>query len=75
MARYRALPTLSEARSPTVYLDDSEPQIFQPCSRQVLSPDSFYVHPDYPIIFIRAERAVNLVQMNGARDRSARRSG
>ncbi len=30
-----------KAPSVTIYLDDSE--------SQVLSPDSFYVHPDYPM--------------------------
>jgi hypothetical protein len=34
-------PPKVKAPSPTIYLDDSESQI--------LSPDSFYVHPDYPM--------------------------
>ena len=33
-------PPKVKAPSVTIYLDDSESQI--------LSPDSFYVHPDYP---------------------------
>ena len=42
-------PPKVKAPFPTIYLDDSESQIFRPCSRQVLSPDSFYVHLDYPM--------------------------
>ena len=34
-------PPRLKAPFPTIYLDDSESQI--------LSPDSFYVHPDYPM--------------------------
>ena len=34
-------PPKVKAPSPTIYLDDSESQI--------LSPDSFYAHPDYPM--------------------------
>ena len=34
-------PPKVKAPSPTIYLDDSESQI--------LSSDSFYVHPDYPM--------------------------
>ena len=37
-------PPKVKAPSPTIYLDDSESQIF-------LSPDSFYGHPDYPMDF------------------------
>ena len=36
----RPLPKV-KAPSVTIYLDDSE--------SQVLSPDSFYAHPDYPM--------------------------
>ena len=42
-------PPKVKAPSETIYLDDSESQIFRNCSRQVLSPDSFYAHPDYPM--------------------------
>jgi hypothetical protein len=35
------MPTISEAPYVTIYLDDSESQI--------LSIDSFYAHPDYPM--------------------------
>jgi hypothetical protein len=41
VASYWVLATISEAPSVTIYLDDSESQI--------LSPDSFYAHPDYPM--------------------------
>ena len=34
-------PPKAKGPSVTIYLDDSEPQI--------LSPDSFYVHPDCPM--------------------------
>ena len=34
-------PPKVKSPSPTIYLDDSESQI--------LSPDSFYAHPDYPM--------------------------
>jgi len=34
-------PPKVKAPSPTIYLDNSESQI--------LSPDSFYAHPDYPM--------------------------
>jgi hypothetical protein len=40
VAEYRALPTISEAPSPTIYLEDSE--------SQDLPADSFYAHQDYP---------------------------
>ena len=38
-------PPKVKAPFPTIYLDDSESQI--------LSPDSFYAHPDYPMDFYR----------------------
>ena len=34
-------PPKVKAPSETIYLDDSDSQIFRPCSRQVLSPNSF----------------------------------
>jgi hypothetical protein len=40
-------PSEVKAPSETIYLDDSESQIFRLCSRQVLSLDSFYAQPDY----------------------------
>ena len=42
-------PPRAKTPSVTIYLDDSDSQIFRPCSRQVSSPDSFYADPDYPI--------------------------
>ena len=33
----------------TIYLDDSDSQIFRLCSRQVSFADFFYTDPDYPI--------------------------
>ena len=55
----RAKPDKVKAPCPTIYLDESESQI--------LSPDSFYAHPDYPIDsyrISRPQRATSLVTIS-----------
>jgi len=67
VARYRALPTISEASSPTIYLDDLESQI--------LSPDSFYAHPDYTMDSYLSWTGSGSCSDGWARGWSARRRG